>query len=106
MHGGVLFAMPLNSSSLSQSHHRHRRWADGATVPSATNTVGGEDYFSRTIVNEPGRDAGCTSHPALTVTLQPSPRRAVPSSGPVRGTESVDPSAPRRTPLVASRRPH
>jgi hypothetical protein len=65
-----------------------------------------EDYFSRTIVNEPGRAAGCTSHPAFTVTLQPSPRRVVPSSGPVTGTDSVDPSAARKTPPLAVRRPH
>ena len=37
--------------------------------------------------------------------LQPSPRRVVPSSGPVTGTDSVVPSAERETPLLAFRRP-
>ena len=76
-------------------------WPDGARVRSATTSVGREDYFSRTIVNEPGRAAGCTSHPAFNVTLQPSPCRVAPSSGPVTGTDSVDPSAARKTPPLA-----
>ena len=64
------------------------------------------DYFSRTIVKEPGRAAGRTTHPEFRVALQPSPCRVVPSSGPVTGTDSVNPSAARKTPPLASRRPH
>jgi hypothetical protein len=73
---------------------------------SATTSVGREDYFSRTIVNEPGRAAGCTSHPAFSVTLQPSPLSVVPSSDPVTGTDSVAPPIARKTPPSALRRPH
>jgi len=64
------------------------------------------DQFSRTIANEPGRAAGRTTHPEFRVALQPSPCRVVPSSGPVTGTDSVDPSAARKTPPLALRRPH
>ena len=67
---------------------------------------GNGDYFSRTIVKEPGRAAGRTTHPEFRVTLQPSPCRVVPSSGPVTGTDSVAPSAARKTPPLALRRPH
>ena len=81
-------------------------WPTAPGCASATTSVGREDYFSRTIVNEPGRAAGCMTHPAFSVTRQPSPCRVVPSSGPVTGTDSVDPSAERKTPPFASRRPH
>jgi len=64
------------------------------------------DYFSRTITQEPGRAAGRTTHPEFRVALQPSPCRVVPSSGTVTGTDSVDPSAARKTPPSALRRPH
>jgi hypothetical protein len=64
------------------------------------------DQFSRTMVNEPARAAGRTTHPAFSVMLQPSTCRVVPSSGRVTGTESVVPSAERKTPLSALRRPH
>ena len=64
------------------------------------------DQFSRTIVKEPGRAAGRTTHPEFRVALQPSPCRVVPSSGPVTGTDSVVPSAERKTPSLALRRPH
>src|SRR5262245_48592824 len=40
------------------------------------------------MVNEPGRAADRTTHPAFSVTLQPSPCRVVPSSGAVTGTDS------------------
>ncbi len=64
------------------------------------------DYFSRTIVKEPGRAAGRTTHPEFRVALQPSPFRVIPSSVPVTGTDSVAPSLERKTPSLASRRPH
>ena len=83
---------------------RSRRAADGGVADRVIRAR--EDYFSRTIVNEPGLAAGCTSHPAFSVTLQPSPCRVVPSRGPVTGTDSVDPSAARKTPPLALRRPH
>src|SRR5262249_14607646 len=75
-------------------------------LPSATTSVDSGDYFSRTIAKEPRRAVGCTTHPAFSVTLQPSPRRLVPSRGPETGTDSVDPSAARKTPPFALRRPH
>src|SRR5437588_4933918 len=64
------------------------------------------DYFSRTIVKEPARAAGRTTHPEFRVALQPSPFRVIPSSVPVTGTDSVAPSLERKTPPLASRRPH
>jgi ParB/RepB/Spo0J family partition protein len=67
-------------------------------------TIRNADQFSRTITNEPGRAAGRTTHPEFRVALQPSPRRVVPSSGPVTGTDSVAPA--RKTPPLALRRPH
>ena len=51
-------------------------------------------------------NAGRTTHPEFRVALQPSPGRVVPSSGTVTGTYSVFPSAERKTPPVALRRPH
>ena len=71
-----------------------------------TELITNPDHFSRTITNEPGRAAGRTTHPEFRVALQPSPRRVVPSSGPVAGTDSVAPSAARKTPPSALRRPH
>jgi hypothetical protein len=58
------------------------------------------------MTNEPDRAAGLTTHPEFRVALQPSPRKVVPSSGPVTGTDSVAPSAARNTPPSALRRPH
>src|SRR5262249_61386868 len=73
---------------------------DGARSRGSTRaTTRDADQFSRTIVNEPGRAAGRTTHPEFRVALQPSPCRVVPSSGPVTGTDSVDPSAARKAPL-------
>ena len=77
-----------------------------ASAPRRRPASGREDYFSRTIVNEPGRAAGWTTHPAFNVILQPSPCSVVPSSGAVTGTDSVAPSAARKTPSLALRRPH
>src|SRR6476659_291298 len=77
---------------------RGREWA--------RTSVGNGDYFSRTIIKEPGRTAGRTTQPEFRVALQPSPCRVVPSSGPVTGTNSVVPSAERKTPPFALRRPH
>src|SRR5689334_7635049 len=99
------------------THQRHYRAAlrtAGGSACSQTArgrasgaTSGGSgDYFSGTMVKDPDRPAGRTTHPEFRVTLQPSPRRVVPSSGPVTGTESVDPSAARKTPPLAFRLPH
>jgi hypothetical protein len=65
-----------------------------------------ENQSSRTIVKEPGRAAGRTTHPGFRVARQPSPCRVAPSSGLVTGTARVTPSAARKTPPSASRRPH
>jgi len=75
-------------------------------VQAKPQTICNADQFSRTIPNEPGRAAGRTTHPEFRVALQPSPCRVVPSSGPVTGTDSVAPSAERKTPPLALRRPH
>src|SRR5260370_16375943 len=80
-------------------------WPDGGRARLGDDQRNG-DYFSRTIVKEPDRTAGRTTHPEFRVALQPSPFRVVPSSGPVTGTDSVDPSAARKTPPSALRRPH
>lgn len=83
------FLRPLLAAALRSDHQRGR-----------------ETYFSRTMTNEPGRAAGRTTHPAFTVTLQPSPCRVVPSSRAVIGTDSADPPTARKTPPLASRLPH
>ena len=77
-----------------------------AGVRLVDDQLGREDYFSRTITNEPGRAAGRTTHPEFRVALQPPPCRVVPSSGPLTGTDNVEPSAARKTPPLALRRPH
>ena len=60
----------------------------------------------RTIVKEPGRAAGRTTHPAFSVACHPSPCGVVSWSGPVMGTDNVVPSAARKTPSLAVRWPH
>jgi hypothetical protein len=46
------------------------------------------------------------THPGFRATRQPSPRRSSPWSGAATGTDSVLPSAERRTPRSALRRPY
>src|SRR5919197_14534 len=115
---GDLFIDLQRLDRSTQGDYRRRSWlagpADDTTsivarrrgCASATTSRGRQDYFSRTIVNEPGRAVGCTTHPAFSVTLQPSPCRVPPSSGPVTGTDSVAPPTARNTPPSAVRRPH
>src|SRR5215471_6975463 len=87
-------------------HGLRARQAVTVRCASATTNAGKGDYFSRTIVKEPARAAGRTTHPEFRVALQPSPRRVVPSSVPITGTDSVAPSEACKTPSLASRRPH
>ena len=85
---------------------REQKAAADAMLRREVGVLPAADHLSRTITNEPGRGAGCTTHPAFRVTRQPSPCRVVPSSGPLTGTDSVAPSAARKTPALALRRPH
>src|SRR5437016_3624173 len=59
--------------ALKSAHHSLAR-TNGDVSPA----LGNGDYFSRTIVKEPGRAAGRTTHPGFRVALQPSPCRVVP----------------------------
>src|SRR5262249_43322762 len=74
-----------------------------AGAPRRRPVVSNAEYFSRTIVKEPGRAAGRATHPEFRVALQPSPFRVVPSSVPVTSTDRVAPSEARKTPSLASR---
>ena len=99
---------PARSASSAAQPFRppQRRLAGGAPYWQRKVKYWVKIYFSGTMAKDPVRAAGRTTHPEFSVTLQPFPSSMLPWSGPVTGTESVDPSPESKTPLLAFRRPH
>ena len=76
-----------------------------AHCPAESSQVTGQSRLGQRKMSRVAPWAPDDFHSAFSVTLQPSPCRLVPSSGPVTATDGVVRSAERKTPPLALRRP-